>query len=517
MAEYNINKIKLPNGDIVKLVDETSGYAKSSEVPTVVDTYSSTGTDAVSGKAVNAALQTLDSSITATTGEAISAITITDGKISGSSKISVGDANQNAFSNVKVGSTTIAADTTTDTLELVAGTDITLTPDSTNDKVTIAFNNNSGYTKNTGTVTSVGLQNATNGGLSVSGSPITSSGTISVGHSNVLTNAQTTQALYPIAIDKNGHISSYGTAVDPEDIFLFEVTGTQSQGSSTINYTTTTTPAQISDALSEGKIPVVKLTFSDISTYHYYNVAFEESNSFHYMFISPFDGGDSFVECIASSATASSFTEIYVSTSEYSYASHVHGNITTDGQISSSAIAPGNGDYILISDSSGSNEIERGIAIGTGTTKYLREDGTWQTVSTSDTKVKMTSTTSGSEYPIILGPTSITSGNDYEAYYNSSVTINASSQQITSKGVKIYYDANSNFTISQSGYQGDSTNNTPRVKFESLKANTSGSSDKNVILTGVTTPTGTSSSYDNYAASKKYVDDRVGVTIRTWS
>lgn len=104
----------------------------------VVSTYSSTGTDAVNGTAVNAALQTLDSSISSTTGQAISSITITDGKIASSTKISVGETNQNAFSNVKVGSTTIAADTTTDTLELVAGTGITLTPDATNDKVTIA-------------------------------------------------------------------------------------------------------------------------------------------------------------------------------------------------------------------------------------------------------------------------------------------------------------------------------------------------------------------------------------------
>lgn len=42
-----------------------------------------------------------------------------------------------AFSNIKVGSTTIAADTTTDTLELVAGSNITLTPNATNDKITI--------------------------------------------------------------------------------------------------------------------------------------------------------------------------------------------------------------------------------------------------------------------------------------------------------------------------------------------------------------------------------------------
>ena len=64
-----------------------------------------------------------------------------------------------------------------------------------------------------GTVTSVGVSNATNGGLSVSGSPITSSGSITIGHSNVLSSAQTTQAVYPIKIDKNGHISAYGSAV----------------------------------------------------------------------------------------------------------------------------------------------------------------------------------------------------------------------------------------------------------------------------------------------------------------
>ena len=45
---------------------------------------------------------------------------------------------QNAFSNVKVGSSTVAADQAGDTLELVAGSNITLTPDTTNDKVTIA-------------------------------------------------------------------------------------------------------------------------------------------------------------------------------------------------------------------------------------------------------------------------------------------------------------------------------------------------------------------------------------------
>ena len=46
--------------------------------------------------------------------------------------------NQNAFSNVVVGATTMAADTSTDTLTLVAGSNVTLTPDAENDKITIA-------------------------------------------------------------------------------------------------------------------------------------------------------------------------------------------------------------------------------------------------------------------------------------------------------------------------------------------------------------------------------------------
>lgn len=47
------------------------------------------------------------------------------------------EVNQNAFANIKIGSTTIAADAKGDTFEIVAGTNVTLTPDATNDKVTI--------------------------------------------------------------------------------------------------------------------------------------------------------------------------------------------------------------------------------------------------------------------------------------------------------------------------------------------------------------------------------------------
>lgn len=46
--------------------------------------------------------------------------------------------NQNAFSNVVVGDTTIAADSATDTLTMIAGSNVTITPSATNDSVTIA-------------------------------------------------------------------------------------------------------------------------------------------------------------------------------------------------------------------------------------------------------------------------------------------------------------------------------------------------------------------------------------------
>lgn len=47
------------------------------------------------------------------------------------------EVNQNAFANVKVGSTIIQSDAKEDTLELIAGINISLVGDANNDKVTI--------------------------------------------------------------------------------------------------------------------------------------------------------------------------------------------------------------------------------------------------------------------------------------------------------------------------------------------------------------------------------------------
>lgn len=109
----------------------------------------------------------------------------------------------------------------------------------------------------------------------------------------------------------------------------------------------------------------------------------------------------------------------------FASSSHVHGDINNNGTVTSNAVTPANGDYILITDHNATNadSVKRGIAIGTGTSKYLREDGTWQTVSTSDTKVTQTLDDSGSTARQILlaygtGSTDITN----IAYRSSNLT-----------------------------------------------------------------------------------------------
>ena len=104
------------------------------------------------------------------------------------------EANQNAFSNIAVGSTTIAADSKTDTLTL-AGSNVTITPDATNDKVTIGITKDNvtaalGYTPPTSDTTYSAAGSSL--GLVKSGGDVTiSSGVITVNddsHNHVISN-----------------------------------------------------------------------------------------------------------------------------------------------------------------------------------------------------------------------------------------------------------------------------------------------------------------------------------------
>ena len=113
------------------------------------------------------------------------------------------EVNQNAFTNVVVGSTTISADSKTDSLTL-AGSNVTLTPDATNDKVTIGITKSNvttalGYTPPT-TNTTYGVATSSALGLVKSGTDITvdSSGNVSVNddsHNHVISNVDGLQSV----------------------------------------------------------------------------------------------------------------------------------------------------------------------------------------------------------------------------------------------------------------------------------------------------------------------------------
>ena len=135
-------------------------------------------------------------------GNVVSSVSVSGDTITYTKGVTALTAHQNAFSKVKVGSTTVAADSAGDTLELVTGSNVTLTPDATNDKVTIAAtdttytdgtagytlkakqdgngnditttyykaSNPSGFTSNTGTIT----------GVSVNGTSVATSGVANI-------------------------------------------------------------------------------------------------------------------------------------------------------------------------------------------------------------------------------------------------------------------------------------------------------------------------------------------------
>lgn len=94
---------------------------------------------AAQGVALKALIDALDSDkVDKVSGKGLSTNDYTTTEKNKLSGIAAGaEVNQNAFSNIKVGTTTVAADAKTDTVEFV-GSNVTITPDATNDKVTFA-------------------------------------------------------------------------------------------------------------------------------------------------------------------------------------------------------------------------------------------------------------------------------------------------------------------------------------------------------------------------------------------
>lgn len=181
----NISQIKLPNGDTHNFIDTASGYTKNTGTITSVKTTAGAHTAInVSSGAVSFNVPTTAAHVGIKFGYTTSGnnrAVLQDS--SGNLYVTQKDDNTNttytlsgALSSHKFTSTLTAGGsgngTSTSELTFAAGTGITLTDDATNKKITIAASHN-------GTVTSVAASGS--GGITISGSPITSSGTITIG------------------------------------------------------------------------------------------------------------------------------------------------------------------------------------------------------------------------------------------------------------------------------------------------------------------------------------------------
>ena len=244
-----------------------------------------------------------------------------------------------------------------------------------------------------GTVTSVAVSNATNGGLSISGSPISSNGTITIGHSNVLAAAQTTQAVYPIKIDKNGHISAYGTAIDLEDTKVFLVTITQNGD----DYVSDKTAEEIINAYNAGRVVIAK---TDDWIFPLVYIEEDPNLDYHYSIFAyvnvwsddPINFSSDKIEIETSNGvTTVNYVNSYMSVAFYY---HTHGNITNTGDITTTATIA-SGDRLVINDESASKLNNSSITFGTSTSQYLANNGTWQNVPSVPTKTSDLTNDSG--------------------------------------------------------------------------------------------------------------------------
>jgi hypothetical protein len=126
---------------------------------------------------------------------------------------------------------------------------------------------------------------------------------------------------------------------------------------------------------------------------------------------------------------------------------HSHGQIDELGRIASAQITPANSDSILVTDASDGQTIKRAIQIGTSTTTFLRNDGTWQTVSGSGTVTNVTAGTqiSGMSMTITNGTTtpsiatSINNATNFRTAIGAPATSHASSATTFGVGTDVNF------------------------------------------------------------------------------
>lgn len=211
MATYNQSQMTLPSGDVVKFIDNTSGYTKNTGTITGV----TAGTGLSGGGTSGAVTLNHSNSVTAQTTQAVYPI-----KIDAQGHISA------------------------------YGSAVTI-PSAVTESTVSGW----GFTKNTGTITGVTGSN----GLTGSGT----SGSVTISHAAPSTSpAKTTSAVYPITIDKYGHILTAGSAVTIPAAVAVKGNAETSYRTGNVNLT----PANIGAATSDHTHTTSLATSSGTST-----------------------------------------------------------------------------------------------------------------------------------------------------------------------------------------------------------------------------------------------------------
>jgi len=118
------------------------------------------------------------------------------------------------------------------------------------------------------------------------------------------------------------------------------------------------------------------------------------------------------------------WTQVENKPTTFTPTAHTHGQISNTGAITAAVVTPGNTDTIVITDTSDSGILKRGITIGTGTTTFLRNDGTWATPADSTTLTGLGITATAAELNVLDGITATTA----ELNFTDGVTSNIQTQ-----------------------------------------------------------------------------------------
>ena len=287
------------------------------------------------------------------------------------------EVNQNAFSNVKVGNSTIAADTKTDTLTLTAGSNITLTPDTTNDAVTIAAT----------VPTKVSELTNDSSYITAAGAPVQSV--------NSKTGAVTLTA------------SDVGALPDSTTIPQGTVTSVRVQATSPVQSSTSTAQSA-----------TLNTTISLANGYGDTKNPYAAKNA-NVVLAGPSTGEasmPSFRTLVADDIPSLTKSKISDFPESMPPDAHTHGDITNGGDIATNATIA-SGDRLVINDESASKITNSSITFGTSTTTFLSNKGTWATPTGAVTSVNSKSgavTLTASDVSALPDTTDVTKWNGVE-------------------------------------------------------------------------------------------------------